>query len=94
MNSYQTSAPRAAFVVAAIALTALTLGASVVAPIMLDSSFHETGARANQTVVTTASVPNVVSLGRIEVRACAPESAMVQVRNVQPRHNQPRPSTT
>jgi hypothetical protein len=94
MNRYQPSTRRPASVIAAIALTALTLGASVVAPIMLDPSFHETGAPANPGVITTASAPDVVNLGRIEVRACAPESAMVQVRNVQPRNNQPRRSAT
>jgi hypothetical protein len=89
MNSYQPSTPRAAFVIAAIALTALTVGASVVAPVMLDPGVHTTGALTDQEVVTTTPSPALVSLGRIEVRACEPESAIVQVRNLQPKHNQP-----
>jgi hypothetical protein len=89
MNSYQPSPPRAAFVVAAIALTALTIGASVVAPVMLNPGVRETGALAEQEVVTPTSTPGVVSLGRIEVRACVPESPIAQIRNLQPKHNQP-----
>jgi hypothetical protein len=84
MNSYQPSPPRAAFVVAAIALTALTIGASVVAPIILNPDVRETGA-----LVPPTSTPAVVSLGRIEVRACNPESPIAQVRNLQPKHNHP-----
>ena len=88
MNSYQTSTPRAAFVIAAIAMTALTIGASVVAPVMLDPGVHETAALADPKVATPT--PAVVSLGRIEGRAaCEPGSAIVQVRNLQPKHNQP-----
>ena len=89
MNSYQPSPPRAAFVLAAIALTALTIAASVVAPVMLDPGVHQTGALANGTVVMPTSTPAVVDLGRIEVRACEPGSAMVQARNLQPKHDQP-----
>jgi len=87
MNSYQTSTPRAAFVIVAIAMTALTIGASVVAPVMLDPAVHETAALADPKVATP--IPAVVSLGRIEVRAaCEPSSAIVQVRNLQPKHRQ------
>ena len=87
MNSYQTSTPRAAFVIAAIAMTALTIGASVIAPVML-TGVHETAALADPKLATPT--PAVVSLGRIEVRAaCDPGSAIVQVRNLQPKHNQP-----
>jgi len=88
MNSYQTSTPRAAFVIVAIAMTALTIGASVVAPVMLNPGVHATAAVADPNVATPT--PAVVSLGRIEVRAaCEPSSAIVQVRNLQPKHNQP-----
>src|SRR5437870_2070559 len=69
MNSYQPSVPRAALVVAAIALTALTIGAAVVVPVMLDPGVHETGSLANQMVVAPTSA-TIVNLGRIEVRAC------------------------
>ena len=87
MNSYQPSAPRAALVVAAIALTALTIGAAVVVPVMLDPGVHETGALANQMVVTPTSA-TIVNLGRIEVRACEAESPIAQVHNLQPKHRQ------
>jgi hypothetical protein len=90
MNRYPTSTPRAAFVIAAVALTALTIGASVVAPVMLNPSVQETGALTDQKLVTPASTPAIVSLGRIEVRsACEPGTSIVQVRNLQPKHNQP-----
>ena len=89
MNSYQPSAPRAALVVAAIALTALTIGATVVAPVMLGPGVHETGPLANQMVVAPTSAPTIVNLGRIEVRACEAESPIAQVHNVQPKHRQP-----
>ncbi len=88
MNSYQTSTPRAAFVIVAIAMTALTIGASVVAPVMLNPGVHATAAVADPNVATPT--PAVVSLGRIDVRAaCEPGSAIVQVHSVQPKHNQP-----
>ena len=89
MNSYQPSAPRAAFVAAAITLTALTIGAAVVAPVMLDPGVHETVPLANQMVVAPTSAPAIVNLGRIEVRACEGESPIAQVHNLQPRHRQP-----
>ena len=89
MHSYQPSAPRAALVVAAIALTALTIGATVIAPVMLDPGVHETGPLANQMVATPTSAPTIVNLGRIEVRACEAESPSAQVHNLQPRHREP-----
>ena len=89
MDRYQISTPRAPFVIAAIALTALTLGASVIAPMKLDPGVRETGALAQQQIV--APTPAVFSLARIEV--CAPrepESPVVQVRHV---HLKPKQSS-
>jgi hypothetical protein len=69
MNPYQTSTPRAALVIAAIALTALTLGASVIAPAKMDSGSTEVRTLAAQKSVTPTPMQVVIDPARIEVVA-------------------------
>ena len=67
MNRYQISTPRAASVIAAIALTALTLGVSVVAPAKMDSGSAEVRTLAAQKTVTPTPIQAVINPARIEV---------------------------
>ena len=64
MNDYTTDTPRAAFAFAAVALAALTLGAFVVAPAVLDAGFAY-----DATLAAAKAAPIEVSItpARIEV---------------------------
>ena len=87
MNRYQTSTPRAALAIAAIALTALTLGASVIAPAKMDSGSTEVRALAAQNSVTPTQV--VIDPARIEVFGVRePGFISVHVRNVPAKRKQ------
>lgn len=66
MNPYHISTPRAALVIAAIALTALTLGVSVIAPAKMDSGSAEVRTAAQKTVTPTP-IQAVINPARIEV---------------------------
>ena len=66
MNPYQISTPRAALVIAAIALTALTLGVSVIAPAKMDSGSAEVLTAAQKTVTPTP-IQALINPARIEV---------------------------
>src|SRR5437667_10782351 len=85
MNSYQTSIPRAALTIAAIALTALTIGVSVVAPAKIGSGSRELAVAARESSVPT---PVVIEPASIEVVAARdPAFIRVHVRSVQPTRN-------
>jgi hypothetical protein len=87
MNAYQTSTPRAAFVIAALALTALTIGVSVVAPAKMDSGGQEVGPLAAPRTVTPTQV--VINPARIEVVAARePGFISVHVRNIPAKRKQ------
>jgi hypothetical protein len=89
MNPYQTSTPRAALVIAAIALTALTLGVSVVAPAKMDSGRAEVGTLAARKTVTPTPIQAVINPARIEVIGVRePGFISVDVRNVPPKRRQ------
>ena len=89
MNPYQSSTPRAAFVIAAIALTALTLGASVIAPAKVDSGSPEVRTLAAQKTVTPTPTQVVIDPARIEVVAVRePGFISVHVRNVPAKRKQ------
>ena len=64
MNDYTNDTPRAAFAVAAVALAALTLGAFVVAPAVLDKGFAPDVAIAS---AERAPIEVSITPGRIEV---------------------------
>ena len=89
MNRYQTSTPRAALVIAAIALTALTIGASVIAPAKIDSGSRELGLFAARKSVAPMPTPVVIEPVSIEVVAARePAFISVHVRSVQPKRKQ------
>jgi hypothetical protein len=89
MNPYQISTPRAALVIAAIALTALTLGVSVVAPAKMDSGSAEVRTLAAQKSVTPTPIQAVINPARIEVIGVRePGFISVHDRNVPARRKQ------
>jgi hypothetical protein len=89
MNRYQISSPRKAFGIAAVAMTAISMGLSVVVPANLQS-----GARDLQ----TPEASNAITPGPLEVAASPlhtdvigirePELVSVQVRNPGPKRTQ------
>ena len=64
MNRYRTSTPRVAFALAAVALTAMTLGLSVIVPAHVDAS--KTGA---PTTIAVSDAPTRVATTRYAPRA-------------------------
>ena len=88
MNSYQSSTPRATLTIAAIALTALTIGVSVVAPAKMGSGSRELGVAARESIASVAT-PVVIEPASIEVVAARdPAFIPVHVRSVQPKRKQ------
>jgi len=86
MDSYQTSTPRAALTIAAIAFTALTIGVSVVAPAKMGSGSRELAGAARQSSVPT---PVIIEPASIEVVAARGAAFIpVHVRSVQPKRKQ------
>ena len=55
MTQYQTSTPRAAFGLSAVAMTALTMGVFVVMPAKMEAHVHESSILAASTVSKLAS---------------------------------------
>jgi outer membrane murein-binding lipoprotein Lpp len=89
MNPYQTSTPRAPLVIAAIALTALTLGASVIAPAKMDSGSTDVRTLAAPKSVTPTPTEVAINPARIEVVAARePGFISVHVRNVPAKRKQ------
>ena len=88
MNPYHISTPRAALVIAAIALTALTLGVSVIAPATMDSGSAEVRTAAQKTVTPTP-IQALIYPARIEVIGVRePGFISVHDRNVPAKHKQ------
>jgi hypothetical protein len=67
MNGYRTNMPRAAFGVAAIALTAITLGLVIVAPAKTESAIPPSPALVATTPDTSAPATAAIVPSRIEV---------------------------
>ena len=89
MNAYHTSTPRAALAIAAIALTALTLGVSVVAPAKMEPGSSEAAPLAAQNTVAPAAIQAVIDPARIEVIGVRePGFLPVQARNVPAKRKQ------
>ncbi len=89
MNAYHTSTPRAALVIAAIALTALTLGVSVVAPAKMDSGTPGAGSLAAQNTVAPTPIQAAIDPARIEVIGVRePAFIPVHARNVPAKRKQ------
>ena len=76
MNHCEPSVPRVAFGIAAVAMTAITIGVSVIMPAKMDSDSHEPRMLAASTVTT----PPDVAAGSASIDVAAvhePGSAMV-----------------
>ncbi len=87
MNRYETSNPRAAFSIAAVAMTALTIGLSVVVPAKIDYRGHTLGTLAASKAVTPP--PTEGSPLRVDVVGVrTPELLSVQARSVQAKRKQ------
>ena len=69
MNSYQTLIPRVAFGIAAVAMTAITIGVSVVMPARMDSDSPEPRMLDALTVTAPASTGDVIGSESIDVVA-------------------------
>jgi len=89
MNRYQISSPRKAFAVASFAMTAITIGLSVVVPAKLRSDTNDVRSLAALTVVAPArvdAVPGRLHIDVVGVRE--PEFASVQVPSPLPKRKQ------
>jgi len=78
MNRYETSTPRAAFALAAVALTAMTLGLSVIIPARMDTP----NVAATAAVIVSDAPTRVERIDVIAVRE--PKIASVPVRANRP----------
>jgi hypothetical protein len=69
MNRYQPSSPRVAFGIASVAMTAITIGVSVVMPARMDSDSREPRVLAALKVTAPASTGVVAGAESIDVVA-------------------------
>ena len=69
MNHYEPSSPRVAFGITAVAMTAITIGVSVVMPAKMDSDSREPRVLAALTVTAPASTSVVTGSESIDVVA-------------------------
>ena len=89
MNRYETSNPRAALSIAAVAMTALTIGLSVIVPARMGYSSPKFGALAASKAVAPASIEADAAPLRIEVFGVrTPELVSVQARSIPPKRKQ------
>ena len=92
MNDYLTSTPRTPLAIAAVVMTAITLGLSVLMPATMDAGtpqFRAMAARSRVAppVTEVAVVPRIDSIEVVAVREPAPLTA-VQVRGVPTKRRQ------
>ncbi len=89
MNQYRTSSPRKIFAIAAVAMTAITIGFSVVVPTQI-----QPGARDARTLTASKAMnpaPAEVVAGPLRVEVIGvrdPELISVQVRTAPPKRKQ------
>ena len=69
MNQYEPSVPRIAFGIAAVAMTAITIGMSVIMPAKMDSDSREPHMLAASNVTTPASTDVAAGSASINVAA-------------------------
>jgi hypothetical protein len=89
MSPYQISSPRKAFAIAAVAMTAITMGLAVVVPAKIQSDARDERTLAASKAVTPAPVE--VAASRLHVHVVGtrePELISVQVRNAPPKRKQ------
>ena len=91
MNRYKTSTPRAAFSLAAIAMTALTLGLTVVLPARTERGAQDAPVLATSKAMLSGveAVDLPTRVERIDVIAVRePKLSSVQLRDIQQRRKQ------
>lgn len=67
MNRYKTSPPHTAFVIAALAMTAMTIGLAVVVPAKMDSGSHEARTLAESVAAPRVIAAIVVTSARVDL---------------------------
>jgi hypothetical protein len=86
MNQYQISSPRKIFAIAAVAMTAITIGFSVVVPSQIQSGARDARTLTASKAMTPAPVEGVAAPLRVEVIGVRdPELISVQVRAAPPK---------
>lgn len=89
MNRFQSSTPRAAFGIAAVAMTVVTFGLLVVVPATIESGSEDVRTQTSAKLVTPAATAVVMSPTRIDVLDVRKmEWASAPVNNVRPKHKQ------
>ena len=89
MNHYQISSPRKVFAIAAVAMTAITIGVSVVVPTQIQSGARDPRTQTAFKATTPAPAEVVAGPLRIEVVGVRdPELISVQVRTTPPKRKQ------
>jgi adenine/guanine phosphoribosyltransferase-like PRPP-binding protein len=89
MNHYQISSPRRVFAIAAVAMTAITIGLSVVVPAKVQSDARDPRAVAAAKAMTPAPAEVVASRLHVEVVGVRePELLSVHVRSAPPKRKQ------
>ncbi len=89
MNHYQISSPRKVFAIAAVAMTAITIALSVVAPAKMQSETRDLRALTTSKAITPA--PAEVAAGPLRVYVVGvrePELVSVHVRSTPPKRKQ------
>ena len=90
MNRYETSMPRTALTLAALAMTVLTLALTVVVPAKVDSGSYETRMLKGSSAATSTPTEVALSPARIEVFGVREQkTAFEPVRHTAPKHKQP-----
>ena len=86
MNPYQISSPRKIFAIAAVAMTAITIGFSVVVPTQIQSGSRDARTMTASKAMTAVPAEVVVGPLRVEVIGVRdPELVSVQVRSAPPK---------
>lgn len=88
MNRYQISSPRKAIAIAAVALTAMTIGLAVIVPAKVRSDPREVRAVAAITATSPAPVEAARDHLRIDVIGTRDPELATQVRTVLPKRRQ------
>ena len=89
MNPYQISSPRKIFAIAAVAMTAITIGFSVVVPTQIQSGSRDARTMTASKAMTAVPAEVVVGPLRVEVIGVRdPALISVQVRSAPPKRKQ------
>ena len=88
MNRFQSSTPRAAFGIAAVAMTVVTFGLLIVVPATIDAGREDVRAQAAAKLVTPAATEVVTIPTRIDVLGVREMELASAANNVRPKRKQ------